>query len=90
MITTNAGDIIAIVIVPVIVLAFWLSMMFYVSSHPQWRSQAQADADSAHALAGSVPAQRLGRTGPVVPGQRPGTVAGEVTAEQPRAGEARR
>jgi hypothetical protein len=90
MITTNAGDIIAIVIVPVIALAFWLSMMFYVNSHPLWRSQAQADADSTHALAGSVPAQRLSGTGPVVPGQRPGTVAGEVTAEQPPAGEARR
>lgn len=90
MITTNAGDIIAIVIVPVIALAFWLSMMFYASSHPQWRSQAPADADSAHALAGSVPAQRLSSPGPVVPGQRPGTVAGEITAEQPLTGEARR
>jgi hypothetical protein len=90
MITTNAGYIAAIVIVPVIVLAFWLSMMFYVNSHPQWRGQASADADSAHALVGSVPTQRLSSPGPVVPGQRPGTVAGEVTADQPRDGEARR
>jgi hypothetical protein len=84
MTTTSAGDIIAIVIVPVIALAFWLGMMFYVSSHPQWRSQARADADFTHALAGGVPAQRLSSAGPVVPRQHPATVAGEVTAEQAR------
>jgi hypothetical protein len=84
MTTTAAGDIIAIVIVPVVALAFWLSMMFYVSSHPQWRSQAPADADYTHALAGEVPAQSLSGAGPVVPRQRPETVAGEVTAEQAR------
>jgi len=48
--TGTTGDIIAIVIVPILILAFWLGMMFYVTSHPQWRNQAQADT-AAHAQA---------------------------------------
>jgi hypothetical protein len=75
----TTGDIIPIVIVPVVVLAFWLVMMFYVNSHPRWGTQPPADTVSAHALEGSVPVQRLSSPGPVVPGQRPGTAADEVT-----------
>ena len=83
--TGTTGDIIPIVIVPVVVLAFWLVSIFYANSHPQWGSQAPADSVSTHALEGSVPAQRLSGPGPVVPGQRPGTAANEVTPEQARA-----
>ena len=74
----TTGDIIPIVIIPVLVLAFWLVMMFHVNSHPRWGSQARADAVSTHALEGSVPAQRLSGPGPVIPGQRLGS-ADEVT-----------
>jgi hypothetical protein len=88
--TGTTGDIIPIVIVPVVALAFWLVMMYYVASHPRWGSQAPADTVSTHALEGSVPAQRLSSPGPVVPGQRPGTAAHEVTPEQTRASEQRR
>jgi len=71
--TGTTGDIIPIVIVPVAALAFWLVMMFHANSHMRWGSQAAADTASAHALEGSVPAQRLSSAGPVVPGQRPGS-----------------
>ena len=59
-------------------------------SHPRWGSQAPADTVSTHALEGSVPAQRLSSPGPVVPGQRPGTAADEVTPERARASETRK
>lgn len=88
--TGTTSDIIPIVIVPVVALAFWLVMMFHANSHPQWGSQAPADTVSTHTLEGSVPAQRLSSPGPVVPGQRPGTAADDVTPEQARASEARR
>jgi hypothetical protein len=81
----TTADIIPIVIVPVVALAFWLVMMYYASSHPRWGSQAPADTVSRHALEGSAPAQRLSSPVPVVPGQRPGTAAGEVIPEQARA-----
>jgi hypothetical protein len=61
--TGTGSDIIAIVIVPVVVLAFWLGMMFHVSSHPQWRHQAQADDAATRAPEVGVPPQR-----PVSPG----------------------
>jgi len=83
----TTGDIIPIVIIPVVALAFWLVMMFHANSHPQWGSQAPADTVTPPTLEGSVPAQRLSRPGPVVPGQRPSTAAGEVT---PRAGTSQR
>ena len=67
----TTGDIIPIVIVPVIALVFWLIVMFHSASHPQWGSQAPADTDSTRGLESSVPAQRLSSPGPVVPGQRP-------------------
>ena len=86
---TNA-DLIPIIIIPVVALAFMLGMIFYANSHPQWGSQAPADTVSTHALEGSVPAQRLSSPGPVVPGQRPGTAADDVTPEQARASETRR
>ena len=76
--TGSTGDIIPIVIVPVLALAFWLATMYYVASRPRWGSQAPADTDSAHALPRSVPAQRLDSPGTVVPGQRPGAAAGET------------
>ena len=88
--TGTTSDIIPIVIVPVVALAFWLVIMFHANSHPQWGSQAPADTVSTHALEGSVPAQRLSSPGPVVPGQRPGTAAADVTPEQARASETRR
>jgi hypothetical protein len=88
--TGTTADIIPIVIVPVLVLAFWLVIMFRADSHPQWGSQAPADSGSTHALEGSVPAQRLSGPGPAVSGQRPGAAADEVTPEQSRSGETRR
>ena len=77
--TGTTGDIIPIVIVPVVALAFCLVMIYYADSHPRWGPQAPADTVSTHALEDSVPAQRLSSPGPVVPGQRPGTAADEVT-----------
>jgi hypothetical protein len=85
--TGTAGDIIPIVIVPVLALAFLLIMVYYANSHPQWGNQ---ETDSTHALEGGVPAQRLSSPGSVIPGQRPGTGADEVTSEQARASEARK
>ena len=83
---TNA-DLIPIVIVPVVLLAFCLIMIFYADSHPQWGNQPPADTASARTLEGGVPPQRLSSSGPVVPGQRPGT---DVASEQTQAGETRR
>jgi hypothetical protein len=80
--TASTGDIIPIVIVPVLALAFWLVMIYYAASHPRWGSQAPADTVSARALEGSVPAQRLSSPGPVVPGQRSGSATDEVTPER--------
>ncbi len=57
----TTGDIVPIVIVPIVALAFWLVMMYHADSSP----------------------------GPVVPGQRPGTGADEVTPAQARASETR-
>jgi hypothetical protein len=88
--TGTTADIIPIVIVPVVALAFWLVMMYHANSHPRWGSQAPADTVSTHALEGSVPAQRLSSPWPVVPGQRPGTAADDVTPERARASETRR
>jgi hypothetical protein len=82
--TGTTADIIPIVIVPVLVLAFWLGIIFYTNSHPQWRSQAPAEPASTHTLEGQVPAQRLSSPGPLVPGQRPGIAPDEVTPEQAR------
>jgi hypothetical protein len=76
--TGTTGDIIPIVIVPVIALAFCLGMIYYVGSHPRWASQAPADTVSAHAVEGSIPAQRLSSPGPVLPSQR--SDADEVTS----------
>jgi hypothetical protein len=87
--TGTAGDIIPIVIIPVLALAFMLGMVYYANSHPQWGNQDPAETVSTHALEGSVPAQRLSNPRPVVPGQRPGTDADEVTPEQARASETR-
>jgi uncharacterized membrane protein len=39
--TGTAGDIIPIVIVPVVVLALWLVMMYRANSHPQWAGKAE-------------------------------------------------
>ena len=86
----TTGDIIPIVIVPVVALVFWLGTMSHANSHPRWGSQAPADTVSTHGLEGSVPAQRLSSPGPVVPAQRPGTAADEVTPERARASQTRR
>ena len=69
--TGTTSDIIPIVIIPVVALAFCLVMIYYADSHPRWGSQAPTDTVSTRALQGSVPAQRLSSPGPVVPGQRP-------------------
>jgi len=87
-VTGTTADLIPIIIVPVVALAFMLVMVNYANSHPQWRSQAPADTDSTHLLEGGIPAQRLSSPGPVVPGQRLGVAADEVAPEQPRAREA--
>jgi hypothetical protein len=86
---TNA-DLIPIIIIPVVALAFMLGVIFYANSHPQWGSQAPADTVSTHALEGGIPAQRLSSHGPVVPGQRLGTAADEILPEQARASETRK
>ena len=76
--TGTTADLIPIIIVPVVALAFMLVMVNYANSHPQWGSQAPADTDSTHPLEGGIPAQRLSSPGPVVPGQRLGTAADDV------------
>ena len=86
----TTADIIPIVIVPVLALAFMLVMVNYANSHPRWGSRAPADTGSTRALEGSIPAQRLSSAGPVVPGQRLGTAADEVAPEQARTSETRR
>ena len=86
----TTDDIIPIVIVPIIALAFWLVMMYRADSHPQWGGQAPADTVSRHALEGSVPAQPLSSPGRVVPGQRPGSAADEIAPERAGAGETRK
>jgi hypothetical protein len=88
--TGTAGDIIPIVIVPVLALVFMLGMVYYANSHPQWGNQAPTETVSAHALEGSGPAQHLSSSRPVVAGQRLGTDADEVTLEQARASETRK
>jgi len=85
--TGTAGDLIPILIVPVLALAFLLIMVYWANSHPQWGNQAPAETVSTHALEGGVPAQRLSNPGSVIPGQLPGTDADEVTSEQARASE---
>jgi hypothetical protein len=84
--TGTAGDIIPIVIVPVLALAYMLGMVYYANSHPQWGNQ-PTETGSTHALEGSVPTQDLSSPRPVVPGQPPGTDADEVTREQAQASE---
>ena len=86
----TTGDIIPIVIVPAVALVFMLGMIFYANSHPRWGSQAPADTVSMHALDGGIQAQRLSSPRPVIPGERPGTDADEVTPEQARASETQR
>ena len=86
----TAGDIVPIVIVPVLALAFLLGMVYYANSHPQWGNQPPTETVSTHALEGSGPAQRLSSPRPAIPGQRPGTGADEVTPEQARASETRK
>jgi len=63
----TTGDIIPIVIIPIVVLAFWLVSIFRANSHPQWGSQAPADTDSTRTLEGSAPAQSLSSPGPARP-----------------------
>ena len=41
--TGTTTDIIPIVIIPIVVLAFWLVMLYHAASHPQWGSHARAD-----------------------------------------------
>jgi hypothetical protein len=88
--TGSTGDIIAIVIVAIVCLAFWLSAVYYANAHPRWRNQEPAAPVGAHALEGSVPVQRLSSPGPVVPGQREATAADERTPDQAQASEIRR
>jgi hypothetical protein len=88
-VTGTTADLIPIIIVPVVALAFMLVMVNYADSQ-QGRSQAPADTVSTHPLEGGIPAQRLSSPGPVVPGQRLGTAADDVTPEQARASETQR
>ena len=53
--TGTAGDLIPIVIVPVLALAFLLGMVYYANSHPQWANQPPTETGSAHTLEGSGP-----------------------------------
>ena len=88
--TGTTGDIIPIVIIPVIALAFCLVMIYYSNSHPRWGSQTEADTVPAHTLEGRVPAQRLSSPGTVVSGPRPSTDADEATFADTRAGGTRK
>ena len=62
--TGTTGDIIPIIIVPVLALVFCLVMVYYADSHPRWGSQAPADTVSTYPLEGNAPAQRLSGPGP--------------------------
>jgi len=85
--TGTTADLIPIIIVPVIALAFMLVMVNHANSHPQWGSQAPAGTASTHPLEGSIPAQSLSSPGPVIPGQRLGAAADEAAPGQARASE---
>ncbi len=85
--TGTAGDIIPIVIVPVLALAYMLGMVYYANSHPQWGNQPPTETVSTHTVEGGVPTQRLSSPRPVVPGQPLGTDADEGTREQAQASE---
>jgi hypothetical protein len=89
-VTGTTADLIPIIIIPVLALAFMLVMVNYANSHPQWSSQAPPDAVSTHPLEGGTPARRLSSPGPVVPGQRLATAADETASEQARTSETRR
>lgn len=82
--TGTTGDLIPIIITPVIALASWLAVIFHVSSHPWWDRHAPAETVTTHALEDSLPAQLMSRPWPAVPGQRPSTALGEVTPERAR------
>jgi hypothetical protein len=86
----TTGDIIPIVIVPVVALTFWLVIMYRANSYSRQGSQAPGDTVSTHTLGASVPAQRLSSPGPVIPGQHPGRAADEATPEHARASAAPR
>ena len=85
----TTADLIPIIIIPVLALAFMLVMVNYADSHPRWGNQAAADTDSTHPLEGGIPAQRLSSRGAVVPGQRLDAAADDVTPEQARATDTR-
>jgi len=86
----TTADLIPIIIIPVVALAFMLVMVNYANSHPQWGSRAPADTDSTHPLEGAIPAQHLSTPGAVIPGRRLGTAADDLTPEQAPASETRR
>lgn len=79
----TTGDIIPIVIVPIVALVFWLSMIYHVNSHPRRGGQAPADTGPAHVLQGSGPAQRLSQPRPGRSRPTPGPRRG---GSRPRAG----
>jgi hypothetical protein len=85
--TGTAGDIIPIVIVPVLALAYMLGMVYYANSHPQWGNQPPTETGSTHTLEGSVPTQHLSSPRSAVPGQSLGADADEVTREQAQVSE---
>ena len=85
----TTADLIPIIIVPVVALAFMLVMVNYANSHPQWGSQGPADTDSTHPLEGAIPAHRLSSPEAVVP-VRLGAAADDLTPEQARASDTRR
>ena len=81
--TGSTGDIVAIMIVALIALAFMLSVVYYADSHPGWRGQARAGAApglerSGSAYEGAVPPARADAVPPARGGAVPPGRGGEA------------
>jgi len=81
--TGSTGDIVTIMIVALIALAFMLSVVYYADSHPGWRGQARAGAApglerSGSAYEGAVPPARADAVPPARGGAVPPARGGAV------------
>ena len=81
--TGSTGDIVTIMIVALIALAFMLSVVYYADSHPGWRGQARAGAApglerSGSAYEGAVPPARADAVPPARGGAVPPGRGGEA------------
>jgi hypothetical protein len=79
----SVGEYIAIAIVPVIMLAVWLIMIYHADRHPQWRRKAP---DQEESVFTGPDGSRLGRAipGPLPVPVRPMSQGGQGQASSKR------